>query len=199
MSKIPEAKKKQLAVVVVVTGAILAGIWFGLISPQRDTLTSLGARRATLQTECDQVLVTLKSNEKIQAELTERSASLDKLESGMASGDHYSWVINTIRKFKAPYKVEIPQFSQITPPTDVNLIPKFPYKQASVTISGTANYYDFGKFVADFENEFPFARVANMVLEPLPTASMEDKENKEKREKLSFRMELITLVKLSNT
>jgi Tfp pilus assembly protein PilO len=193
MNKMSEAKKKQLAMVLMATGAILAGIWFGLISAQQDALRGLSSRKATIQNKRDQMLTTLKTCEKTQAELAERSATLDKMESVMASGDLFSWMINTVKKFKAPYKVEIPQFGQINGPTDVNLLPNFPYKQASVTILGSGNYYDIGKFVADFENEFPFARLANMVLEPVPAAPTEDKE------KLSFRIDLVTLVKPSNS
>ena len=56
----------------------------------------------------------------------------------MASGDLYAWTINTLRQFKLGYKVEIPQFSQIDGPKEMNMLAGFPYKQANMTISGTA-------------------------------------------------------------
>ena len=40
------------------------------------------------------------------------------------------------------------------------------YQQASVNVSGTAYYDDLGKFLADFENHFPYMRVQNLNLEP---------------------------------
>ena len=193
MNKIRAEKKKRLLMVLVGTAAILAGIWFGLISPQMDKLEALNSRKASLEKKNDQMQTTLKSAQRVQTELADGGTRLAKLETGMAAGDLYSWVINTIRKFKVPYKVEIPQFSQIAGPVEVSLLPNFPYQQASLTISGTANFYDFGKFVADFENEFPFTRLANLVLEPVSTATTDDPE------KLSFKVDIITLVKPRNS
>jgi hypothetical protein len=70
----------------------------------------------------------------------------------------------------------------------MDLLPSFPYKQIRFAINGTAYYHDLGKFISDFENHFPHARVVNLVIEPMSNA---DNTN----EKLSFRMEIIALVK----
>jgi Tfp pilus assembly protein PilO len=193
MNKMRAEKKKQLLIVLVGSVAILAGIWFGLISAQKDRLRALGARRANLEKKNVQMQTTLKGAKRVQEELAEGGSRLAKLEAGMATGDLYSWAINTIKQFQIPYKVEIPQFSQITGPTDVNLLPNFPYQQATLTISGTANYHDFGRFVADFENEFPFTRLANLNLEPVSNATTDDSE------KLIFKVDIITLVKPRNS
>jgi hypothetical protein len=69
------------------------------------------------------------------------------------------------------------------------MLPNFPYKQATLTIGGTAHFHDFGKFVADFENQFPYMRLMNVTLEPASGVLAADKE------RLSFRMEIATLVK----
>ncbi len=94
-------------------------------------------------------------------------------------------LFNNIRRFKLPYKVEIPQYSQPVI-ADTSLLPKFPYKQATVTVAGTAYYEDLGKFIADFENEFQHSRILNLELEPQLTGE---------GEKISFRMDIVTLVK----
>jgi Tfp pilus assembly protein PilO len=193
MNKIRAEKKKKLLMVLVITATVLAGIWFGLISSQRETLRTLDSHKASLQKEYEKMQTTLKTTARVQAELAEGIGGLSKLESSMASGDLYSWAINTIKQFKTSYKVEIPQYSQIAGPAEVNLLPNFPYQQASLTIAGTANFYDFGKFIADFENEFPFTRLTNLILEPATTTSAEDPE------KLSFKVDIITLVKPRNS
>jgi hypothetical protein len=105
-------------------------------------------------------------------------------EGDIASGDIYAWTYDLISRFKKSYKVEIPSIGQPTM-SDVDLLPLFPYKQLRVTITGTAYYHDFGKFIADFENTFPHIRVVNLVLDPAGTDS----------EKLAFRMDVIALVK----
>ena len=66
------------------------------------------------------------------------------------------------------------------------MLPEFPYSQAIVTVSGSAYYYEFGKFLADLENHFPYMRVQNLNLEPGFGS------NRGRKEKLSFRMEIVT-------
>src|SRR5262249_30765747 len=100
---------------------------------------------------------------------------------------------NMIRQFKLPYRVDIPQLSQIDGPKDVPILAGFPYKQVNMTISGTALFQDFGRFVTDFENQFPYVRVLNLTLEPAPGATPSD------REKLSFKLEVAALVKPANS
>jgi len=69
----------------------------------------------------------------------------------------------------------------------MSLIPNFPYEQASITVAGRAHFHDFGRFVADFENQFPHIRVLNLDLD-LDTVSTQP-------EMLSFKMDIVTLVK----
>jgi len=96
----------------------------------------------------------------------------------------YSWTYGTMRQFKQQYKVEIPE---IGPPRvgEVDLLPDFPYKQITFSITGKAFYHDLGKFVADFENAFPHAQLVNLVISPVGGES----------EQLSFSMDVIALVK----
>jgi hypothetical protein len=71
----------------------------------------------------------------------------------------------------------------------VTMLPHFPYKQANLTIAGTALFHDLGKFICDFENQFPYFRVLNLSIEPVSSLMGSDKE------KLSFRLEVAALVK----
>jgi Tfp pilus assembly protein PilO len=74
---------------------------------------------------------------------------------------------------------------------DVDLLAHFPYRELKVTVTGTAYYHDLGKFIADFENEFPHIRIVNLTVEP--TASVTQNNS----EKLTFSMEIVALVKAS--
>lgn len=193
MNKFSKEKKSQLLMVFVLTAAAVAGLWFGLINVQQRSLQNLAGRKDTLTRKLDQMKQVIKTAPKIEADLEEASAKLTKLEADMATGDLYSWAINKVREFKAGYKVEIPQFSQIDGPKDVNILPGFPYKQAGLVIAGTAQFYDFGRFVADFENRFPYSRLLNLNLEPASGANPNDAE------KLNFKIEIVTLVKPANS
>lgn len=189
MKKLSKEKRNHLVLVALLTGMSLAGVWFGLINYQKQSLASLAERKKAAALKLELVKKTVENAAKIEAQLCEADKRLSHLEEGMASGDLYSWVITSIRQFKLPYKVEIPQFSQIDGPKEMNLLPRFPYKQATITVAGTARFHDLGKFIADFENQFPYMRLVNLSMEPAPAFAASD------RERLSFRMDIVTLVK----
>ncbi|HWH71699.1 MAG TPA: hypothetical protein VNT26_20160 [Candidatus Sulfotelmatobacter sp.] len=189
MNKLSKEKRQQLVLVIMLIIGALAGLWFGLISSQNESVRKMADRKDNARRKLLLVKQTIENADQVEAQLGEASKRLTKLESGMASGDLYFWAINTIRQFKLSYKIEIPQFSTIEGPKEVSLLPTFPYKQATISVGGTAYFHDFGRFVADFENQYPYIRVANLTLEPLPTAGASE------REKLSFRMDLVMLVK----
>lgn len=186
-SKLSKEKKTQLFLVVLITVAALNGLGFGLIRHQYANLKTLAQRHATADQKLHQMRDTVKNRDLLAASLAESKATLSDMESDMASGDLYSWVVNTFRRFKGPYKVEIPQLGPLGPITDATLLPSFPYKQATVTVAGKAHFHDFGHFLADFENTFPHMRVLNLNLEIEPAP--------QDPELISFRMEVAVLVK----
>ncbi|HLH54405.1 MAG TPA: hypothetical protein VKY92_12395 [Verrucomicrobiae bacterium] len=190
MNSLSKEKRNQLVLVIILSIGVVAGLWFGLIRSQQQTLEQLAQSKRSAQQKLEQVRQAIETADAVEMQLGEANKRLAKIESTMASGDLYLWTINTLRQFKPGYRVEIPQFSQIDGPKDMNLLPNFPYKQANMTISGSALYSDLGRFVADFENQFPYMRILNLTLEPIPSMAGE-------RERLSFRMEIATLVKNS--
>jgi len=199
-SKLPKEKRNQLVLVAVTTVIVLGGLGFGLIKSQYDNLKTLAEKRELAEKKRARVTDAINHADQIEAEYDAKSKLLAEQEEGMAAGgDLYSWLVNAIRTFKLPYQVDIPQISQPTTPTDVNLLPKFPYKQVTIKAGGTAYFHDFGQFIADFENHFPHIRVVNLTLEPATggvgsNLASADKE-KNDREKLAFTMDIVSLVK----
>jgi hypothetical protein len=189
MNSLSKEKRNQLILVILVTGCAIAGIWFGLIRFQQQKLEELALSTKTAEQRLEQVRQAIETADVLEQRLVEASKRLANIESSMASGDIYAWTINTLRQFKLGYKVEIPQFSQIDGPKEMNMLAGFPYKQANMTISGTALYTELGKFIADFENQFPYMRVLNLSLEPVPAVNGADKE------RLAFRLEVAALVR----
>ena len=191
LRKLPKEKKQHLMLIGLLTVAVLVGLGLGLIKQQFGSLASLAEKKVTTRKKLQQIEDAVKRISQIEAELAEKRQNLAILETDLASGDLYSWVINTLRKFTVDYKVEIPNKSGITPAADVTLLPNFPYKQASMTVSGSAHFHDLGHFIADFENEFPHIRLVNLSLDPGSIGSSSDAEL------LTFKLEIITLVKLN--
>ncbi|MEW6157301.1 MAG: hypothetical protein AB1813_07700, partial [Verrucomicrobiota bacterium] len=92
--------------------------------------------------------------------------------------------------FETAYGVD---FQKVDPPQPVefDLLPKVPYGMTLFAINGRATYHDFGRFLAEFENNFPFLRLRSLELEPIAFGSTAPED----REVLRFKMELGSLTK----
>lgn len=187
--KLSKEKKQQLVLIAMITIGALAGLGWGLVKGQYEYLARIADNKAATQKKLAQVEQTVARMKQIEADLDENRKALVEHERDVAEGDLYSWVINMLRKFSADYKVEMPQKSGITGPSDMTLLPNFPYKQASITVMGTAHYHDLGHFISDMENAFPHIRLLNLGIETMPPVANGDPEL------LTFKMEIITLVK----
>ena len=192
-SKITNAKRNQIIGLILATLLVLGGLGYGLIKRQYDNLQSLAMKKGEDDSKLQLMETAVKNADQIAVALAGVSESLAEKEATMASGDIYSWSIDTMKRFKNNYKVEIPQFGPISSQAEVNLLPGFPYKQATLNVGGKAYYHDLGSFITDFENQFPFMRSVNLTLDVdnSPAAS--------EREKLSFKMDILTLVKPGNS
>ncbi len=184
MKWLPKDRRTPFFIAVCITAALLIIICFGLIRSQNAALTSLAGSRKSETDKLQSMESTIKNADLTANRLTETMASLTQAEADMASGDLYAWTYTTIRNFKQPYKVEIPEIGH-PDVGDVDMFPAIPYKQIRFSLSGTAYFHDLGKFIADFENAFPHAQVENLAIEPDPNAG----------EKLSFRLQIVELVK----
>jgi hypothetical protein len=189
--KLSKEKRNHLVLVAVAVLIAVAGLYFGLIRCQNESLIQLAQKKAAAAKKLQLTLDAIHRADRIKADLDDAKNTLAGAESDVASGDLYAWVINWLRGFKAPYKVEIPQFSQLGTPVDVNLMPNFPYKQTTLTVAGTAHFHDVGHFLADLENQFPHIRVVNLSLDLNQSPVAEEKET------VSFKLDIVTLVKTS--
>ena len=189
MNIFPKDKEKrtQLILVIFCTLVALGLISFLLIRPQYQTLSDIAKKEGDARAKLQHIEDTIKKAGDITNQLATVASNLSRAEEDMASGDIYAWSYDTIRKFKASYRVDIPTVGQ---PSlgEVDVMPQFPYKQIRGTISGTTYYHELGKFIADFENTFPHIRVVNLTIEPVSATEPGN-------EKLSFRMDIVALVK----
>jgi Tfp pilus assembly protein PilO len=185
MKRLPTAKRNQLIMVIIATMVTVSVIYYCLISPQKDKNSLLGTRIREQQERLQTIKKAIKETDTITTDLADLTLQLNRAEQDVASGDVNAWTYDTIRRFKANYHVDIPSIAQPTV-TDVDVLASFPYRQAKITLNGSAFFHDLGKFVSDFENNFPHMRMINLIIEPSQGSGTE---------KLSFRMEVITLVK----
>ncbi len=189
MNIFPKDREKRTQFILVIFGTlvVLGLIGFALIRPQYQTLSKFAKTEGDGRIKLEKIKDTIKKAGDTTTQLSNVTSNLSQAEEDMAAGDIYAWTYDTIRKFKASYRVDIPTVGQ---PSlgDVDVLPQFPYKQIRLTINGTAYYHELGRFIADFENTFPHIRIVNLTIEPV---SIGEPGN----EKLAFRMDIVALVK----
>ena len=185
MRRLPPAKRNQLIMVLLATAALVGLVYFLLIHPQNQENLRLANSTNKEMAELQKIKNTIKQREETETSLRAISDQLARAETDVASGDVYAWTFDTLRRFKSA--VEIPSTTQPIL-SDEDMLPGFPYKQLKVTLSGSAYYHDLGKFLADFENNFPHMRLVNLSVEPASTGSGST-------EKLNFRVDVIALVR----
>ena len=190
--KLSTDKRNKLIMVALGTVAAIAALWYLLISGQAASLRDVKGKIEAANDRQHKIEMSVKQAEKIKADLATADKQMSQAEQGLASGDLYSWMYNTIKEFKLDYRIEIPQFSAAEL-GDCSLIYKFPFKQTRMTVTGTAYYHDLGRFIADLENHFTFMRIQNLEMMRGGGANAVD------REKLAFRMDIIALVNAIET
>lgn len=184
---LPKERRIPFFAVITVTVLVLVGIYFELVRTQHATLAGLISKRAAAEKQLSTIGSTIKNADADAKAFAQATNDLAAVESDIASGDLVFWSYDTMRRFKQNYKLEVNDVSRPVV-ADVDLMPVFPYQQLKFSVSGTGYYHEIGKFVSDFENQYPHARIVNLVI---------DAPVDQSTEKLSFRMQIICLVKKS--
>ena len=190
MKNLPKNKRDHLILTGAATIIAIVAIYYLLIGRQRSSANALAKQISEQKLKVSSAERLVASTAELKRNLELATQKVTSIEEGMASGDMYAWVIQTVGRFGAERKVEIPQFSREVL-TDVGIFPKFPYKAAVFNVRGTAYFHDLGRFLADFENSFPFARVQNVEMEGAGSSAATATAD---GEKLTFRMEIVTLI-----
>lgn len=200
MKNLPKEKRDRLILLMLGTLVIVVGLYYGLITMQQKTLQDTAKKKFEQENKLGSGQRMVGNAAAIQKGLEQATAQLKAVEATMPSGDMYSWVILTINTFVNSFNetyrahIDIPQFSREVS-CEIGMYGKFPYRAASFVLRGTAFYHEFGRFVSDFENTFPYMRIQNIELEPGPVTSS---ANPDDAERLQFKIEVVTPVNIPN-
>jgi Tfp pilus assembly protein PilO len=187
MNKLSKEKKDKLVLVIVVTGMAIVGIWFGLISVQKRALADTTKKTTELKDKIEKADKTLKNQAEIELGLKLHENQVKAIEETFAPGDKYSWILKLLLDFSKTYKDMSIQDSSPEQVDKLKMLAKFPYDTATFHIKATGYYHALGKFLADFENHYPFFSIQNLEMGVPPKS--------EEGEKLICTFDIVTLVK----
>ncbi len=196
MARLSKDKRDKLILVTMGTVAIIAGLWYGVIKTRNEEFTLMQTRRAKTLEKLDKARSVVRRAVQAEADLRAATNLLRTAEETMAAGDSFSWGLQLLEKTKAGHDVSIIDVGRPVK-GEVNMLAQFPYEATIFSVRGTAYYHDFGKFLADFENRYPYFRVQNLSL----LAGSEDTSGTNSstpgtgEAKLSFKMEIVALIK----
>lgn len=189
MNKLSKEKLQQLIVLGVGTLVVIGVLWAFVISKQLEAIKETRAKVGEVEEKIGTGQRWVGRKKEVDLGVEEMTKKLKEIESGMASGDQYLWFDSLLKNFQITHgKVRVPRISR-PENIQVGVLPEFPYQAVKYNVQGSAYYHDLGKFVADFENQFPYMRLQNLELRPISSLDASDPE------KLEFSMEVVALVK----
>lgn len=192
MNKLAKTQRNGIAVIVLLTAALVVLVMYYGVIPEQAKLIRLRANSDAAWNKMMGLMSLSEQAPEIAARLEARRGELARREAKFApSWDAYSWVLGLINSFSGSHEgIKISAYSQ--PDASVVPFPKFPYRCAAFHFRGTAYYHEFGVFLADLENTFPYCRVHNVVMIPNPAADAQP-------ETLSVNFDLVMPVVASQT
>jgi hypothetical protein len=169
MNKLSKEKQTQLIGVIFGTIVALGLIYFFLIDGLNTSLHKAVKTTEETRANTDKAEKLLKNRAAIEQDLTRDRADLAAIQEGMAPGDKYAWFVPLLTKFADPYKdLAISKVDQ-EKIKEVEMLANFPYRAAVFHVVITTFYVDAGRFIADFDNRYPYFQIQN--LEILPTTN----------------------------
>lgn len=138
---------------------------------------------------------------------------IDAKQKNMAQpGNYYYWCFRLLERATTPYDVTLVTVQNMPEIGEVKMFPSFPYKTATFQISLSCRYQNFGRFLAEFENAYPYMRIQNVSMSPEGSGRGRSAANQavgpartgandgleaggEVNEKLSVTFQLVTLIK----
>ncbi len=193
--KLSKDKRDRIILISMLTVGLCWGLWQFVISTRN---TRLGVQRVQLEKErnqLDQAREWIERAQAIEKELTNAQTSLAAAEENLAGrADPYAWsylLLDRIRqKNPALMQLDVAGRPSVGPS---RLLPTFPYEATTFTVVGRGYFHDFGRFLADFENDYPYFRVENIEL--TSQSASEPRTNNDDAELLNLKFDVVALLK----
>jgi Tfp pilus assembly protein PilO len=203
VNKISKEKRDKLILTCLAILGVIGILYTFVLGDQKDKLASLQNQISSTKDKLSKAERLVRSGDTIDARLAEDRKLLDAREDDMApQGQYYYWFLQLIDQFRKKESLESSFIVDLTQPEfiEAGLLPEFPYKAASFGVRLNGRFQDVGRFLADFENTYPYFRVQNIKMSPqsagmasgTTTGSGGD-------EKLMVELRIVTLIKPGTT
>jgi hypothetical protein len=171
------------------------GIWYLVVNNQQNAIKDNAKKVADLRVKIADAERWQKDADKFEAALQETQNKLTEIENTMLpEGGEFLTMSATLREVVKPTKIEFSDLRDPDTKAQFQLLPGFPYR--CVVFENTTffgQYQDFGKLLADLENNYPYWQFQLSAVRP-PEG---DQPPDEKPPRLRFELKIIALLKPS--
>jgi hypothetical protein len=202
MNKLSKEKRDKVMLVALGTGAVLAALYLLVVSGQRAALADYATRIDSEKQKLEKAERWLRMASAIETRLGTIQQDLVGKQENMAPVDKFKWFYNTLESALVRHKVRLVDITRDPELGEVGVLPKFPYRAATFGVKLLASFHEYGAFLAEFENQFPYMRVQNLQIEPETGSESALQETPAlplrspgSRETLAITMRVVTLVK----
>lgn len=166
MNKLSKDKRDKLILTLIGTVGIVAVLYFFVLSDMKDEHNTLGTKIFSTKDRIDKAERVIKRQQTFNQEMAALKGALDVRQAQMPKpGEDHVWFLRIVEDRRTKYDLDINEIRN-PEPWDPGVLPNFPFKGVAFNVTLVGGYTDFGRFLADFENEFPFMRVQLMSITP---------------------------------
>ncbi len=177
MNRLSKDKRDKIILIAVGALAIAATYWYLVITSQAAGLEKYRESIRDADDRVNKADLRIRRTTSIEAELKTLRQQMADAEAMMIPVEQLKgnkWLFDTLVNFIAKNKHDVKPLSLSNDPLigkQFVLLPKFAYSGAAYEVEFQAYFHSFGRFLADFENSFPYIHIQRMQIWPLATPS----------------------------
>lgn len=159
MTKLSKDKRDKLILIILFSIGISAVLYYLVIMVQQEMIGDFATRTANRQAKLDLAESIKKRRDRFQENLAEQRKILTAKQAEMPRPDQdHLWFINLMEERRRVYGLNVEEVR--TPePTSAGVLAEFPFSAVALNVTMSGRFTDFGRFLADFENSYPYMRV----------------------------------------
>jgi hypothetical protein len=208
MNKLSKEKRDRIILILIGGAGLAAGIWYFILGSQSAALADYRDRIERAQDRLVKAERLTRRDLQIQTSLKELREKIAGAEGQMVPSDEVAgkkWFLDQLNAFiQNRYDVALRNLSDPMVGKQYLLLPGMTYSAAAYNVELHGYYHEFGRFLADFENSFPYLSIQNLQINPMgaQAISVDRPEfgagDSDEREKLIVRMTVVLLFRPGN-
>jgi len=190
--RLSKEKRDRLLMVGILTVVVCVALWWSFIHESNKSRAKSRAQIAELTAVIEQANQWLKREADWAEDHKRALADLDAKEKNMLpEGKEMSFLSEAIERVRQNHAVYFESISPAQHNPRVELLPQFPYRRnATLSYRCYGYYHEFGSFLADLENTYPYMQFMLNSIAP-----MKPSEQREKGEDdLRFELKVVALL-----